>query len=274
MCSLTKEVSVRYLSFLAAFLALAWAGSASAQVTGTITCPSSLTATAGSITAATSTTCTDITATAAGSPTKYLGIDGGGALKTGTPAAGVTCGGGSSFAYDTTTGRCSYTVTASALGSTLCGNGTLVCIAFTGLTGSEYQINCHGMQGGSGNNIALQFGEGATPTWETGAGSYHLYTPLISNSSTGIEINAPPVALTVAGTTAGWLHDLNSTTLNKTMNFLSNNASSGSPFYYYEVGNGTYTGDTGAITAVRIIDMQGTPANMTVTSVCTLTYIT
>jgi hypothetical protein len=264
---------MRYLSLLIACLALAWAGSASAQVTGTITCPSSLTATAGSITAATSTTCTDITATAAGSPTKYLGIDGGGALKTGTPAAGVTCGGGSSFAYDTTTGRCSYTVTASALGSTLCGNGTLVCIAFTGLTGSEYQINCHGMQGGNGNNIGVQFGEGATPTWETGAGSYHLYTPLISNSSTGIEINAPiNGSSTVAGTLAGWLHDLTSTTQNKTMNFLNNNAAGGN--FYYEVGNGTYTGDTGAITAVRIIDMQGTPANMTVTSVCTLTYTT
>jgi hypothetical protein len=51
---------MRYLSLAGFCLALAWAGVASAQLTGTVTCPSSLTVSAGSVTAGTSTTCTDI----------------------------------------------------------------------------------------------------------------------------------------------------------------------------------------------------------------------
>ena len=114
--------------------------------------------------------------------------------------------------------------------------------------------------------MELQFGEGATPTWETSLYNYAL-SYLGTGGSTGNTISASAAKILLSGGSsnlAGYtqvadivIHNIPSSTLYKSVNgTYGNEGNGGTAFYTGQVG-GQYFGDTNAVTAIRVLYTSG-----------------
>src|SRR5215472_1950313 len=141
-------------------------------------------------------------------------------------------------------------------------------IAWTGL-GTTYHtffLACYGLFPATATqNIYLQVGEGNTPTWETS--SYKWISNALNASSTtnsnsvgssdsGIDVSAGTLnnTATTALNMNAYLSDIQSTAQVKILNWQG--AFFGTDFWGL-AGSGAYTGDTNAVTAVRVISSSG-----------------
>lgn len=139
-------------------------------------------------------------------------------------------------------------------------------IAFTGLaTYDIYQLECQAIFPATNTTtVNFQVGEGGTPTWEassykwfaqTGASSSTTVNGTASASDTGIRLesnNGNVVAK--AFSTSITISNVTSTSTVKHV-FFKNTELDTDQFVNY--GAGSYTGDTNAVTAVRIIAASG-----------------
>jgi hypothetical protein len=139
-------------------------------------------------------------------------------------------------------------------------------IAFTGLaTYTNYQLVCTGVfPATNATTINIQVGEGGTPTWETSSYFYARIT--ISSQGTTVSGNVSEASAgvlvvtgntnTIAASASFVAYIMNATSTNTTkMINLQVNELDGHVFPSY--GGGAYTGDTNAITAVRVIAATG-----------------
>jgi hypothetical protein len=184
----------------------------------------------------------------------------------------VTCAQTPALTGDTTTpvGSCVTTNTLHKI-STVTASAS-ASAAWTGLaTYSIYQLSCASLFASGVVALYLQVGEGGTPTWETTG--YRWGNRYVgSDASTGVTNNASDsgIALTtssgvLAGSInfTGYLYNVTSTTAIKT--FTANVVNHASGVSYGNDLQGSYTTDTNAVTALRII-----PSSGTVTGTCTL----
>lgn len=188
------------------------------------------------------------------SPNATLTISGGG---------GLSCPTG----FTATVGSCIWKQTASASSS----------LAWTGLTGNAYTLECDNLIGGNATVIlATQFGEGGTPTWQTGSTAYS-YSETTASGSTLAGFSGtqggilgpyePATSGTVGFTYQVDFTDLQGTTGNKFAKIIASGLQGSTNFT--SVGSSWFTSDTNAATAIRVIDIQGTPS--TFSGSCTLT---
>jgi hypothetical protein len=114
---------------------------------------------------------------------------------------------------------------------------------------------------------ALQVGEGATPTWQTGSNySYSIlaYTSVgsngqnSSNTGTSIPLTWSNDAISNFGYSAKiWIDNPASSAIYKAVNVLSTYQNSTSPLFGWTWGGGVYTGDTNAVTALKVLMSSG-----------------
>lgn len=151
--------------------------------------------------------------------------------------------------------------------STQTANNTATNIAWTGLTGEDYILSITAMvPATNAADIMLQFGEGGTPTWKTAnydtAWKYLVFT---SGVSTGEQWFGAGSGILIGNA----VDNTNSGLLYSTMNMhglasaiphfvdYTSLRSNGGTNYTRLHAMGKYTGDTTAITAVRIITSSG-----------------
>jgi hypothetical protein len=124
-------------------------------------------------------------------------------------------------------------------------------------------LNCSGMEPGTATvALQLQVGEGATPTWETA--SYNYGDTLSSSVSGGSNTNATAASAIqldqgLDGTSTSYsasyeilINNVSNTTFYKSILYQSAAYVATNGGYYNNNGAGVYTGDTNAITAVRV----------------------
>lgn len=176
--------------------------------------------------------------------------------------AGLTCDTGFTPVF----GQCVWTIAASNSAS----------LAWTGLTRNSYTMTCDGLTPVSATAfLVAQMGEGAGPTWHTGATDYNTQKTLSTGATPsafgggqpGIGIAyQPPNSGAVGATFAATFTGLQSAE-NKAVTFLGLNMNGGNPV---TASGGAYdTHSTAAITSIRAIDAQTTPGNIS-TGSCTL----
>lgn len=153
-----------------------------------------------------------------------------------------------------------------SLVSTQTFSGSVTNLAWTGLTGNEYQLRCYGIGSSSASDaMGIQFGEGGTPTWQASNYKWAVngYTSGGANSQQG---NASDSQMNVTvnfntnrkGTLTVNLHGLAATT-DHGMEGTSAGFNDSTTF---AVG-GVYTGNQTAVTAFRLIDQTGNPTSGT-----------
>jgi hypothetical protein len=137
-------------------------------------------------------------------------------------------------------------------------------LQWTGLGSyNTYLLSCGGLQPVTNAvDLDLQFGEGATPTWKTsgyaygamdaGGGAFEYH----SSGAAAILLNWPTVAgnqAYQAQASTVWIHNLSNTSTYKFISFHTTyyeyNASS---VILDDNGGGYYSGDTNAVTAIRL----------------------
>lgn len=131
-------------------------------------------------------------------------------------------------------------------------------------TGNNYYLSCQNMvNAAAGHTLYIEFGEGSTPTWEQANYNNYWGTPASAVSGgTGIILAYGNSAAPGASAEVH-LFSLSSSSVEKMatgtwMEFDNDD----SVFYGGTIG-GYYTGDTGAITAVRVIVGTGASGNIT-----------
>lgn len=226
---------------------------------------------------------------------KYLGLDSSNHVVLGSGGSG---GSGVTFTdgVNTVTGATQLTVTGGIVGgttpnatltvtgggsgaltliSTLTANNTAATLAWAGLTGNEYTLRCANLiAGNTTNNLVVQIGEGATPTWK--ATGYNQQGAIQSSTGSPAAANFTNVAglwnfATASSGTIGMsasvdFHALSSSTAAKTFTsaiFLEQDSGTD---YWINV-SGRYTTDTATVTAIRVID---TDTHNLVTGYCSL----
>jgi hypothetical protein len=142
-------------------------------------------------------------------------------------------------------------------------------LQFTGL-GSTYNtlfLNCNGLVPATNSvSLELQYGEGATPTWETANYSFGGRYATQGGSS-GNEDGASGSSIGLDGgvsNSAGanisfkaWISNVGSSSLYKQTVALIGAYEVSSTFEDWVAASGTYTGDTNAVTAIRILMSSG-----------------
>jgi hypothetical protein len=213
-----------------------------------------------------------LTSNGAGTPPSFQAAAGGG---------GITCPSGFTNS-NSPTGECVSTKTP-ASDATNCGG--VNCIFWTALPSGvpNYTMRCHGLLGGSGNSLGVHFGTGGTPTYATG-GTDYTYAQLVSNggSGTGTNGSVPIGTVPTSGTSNGFaiveFTGINNAQSAKNANYQAGGVNAGGTNVAvngWARGTNT-TVVTSLVTAIRLIDTQGTPVSIsTVTSDttagCTLT---
>jgi len=145
-------------------------------------------------------------------------------------------------------------------------------LSFTGL-GSAYNtllLDCNGLQPvTNGVDLELQYGEGATPTWETSNYAYVSGGPssggnaayIYSNSASAIYLNYANGndvnTATQEEVVKVWIHNVGQAGIYKTSLGQSDDCDSSTYQANAEVIDGKYTGDTNPITAIRILYSSG-----------------
>ena len=142
-------------------------------------------------------------------------------------------------------------------------NGTATNLAWTGLTGNEYEMRCSGIiAGNSTNQFFFQFGEGGTPTWEvTGYNEGGVYQGNGSNPTAAQftnqagMVNAGGVLSTgtVGFSATVNFHGLQGSA-NKSFDGISFLAQGSGANMYATFKSGYYSSDANVITAIRFID--------------------
>jgi hypothetical protein len=144
-------------------------------------------------------------------------------------------------------------------------------IQFTNLPSSYNTLflNCSGLLASSGvaNNIAFALGEGAGPTWETGAhyNSYMLYGtagsgPLWYQSTTKTDLTTgSPPSTTLPVALKIYIDNVGSSSVYKNVTFVSNASGQG----YFASGSGYWNNDTNPITGAEVTINSGTFASGT-----------
>lgn len=170
---------------------------------------------------------------------------------------------------------------------TLTANNSATNLAWTGLANDNYHLVCNALTPATDNNIiSIQFGEGGTPTWKTA--SYDSSELFLSATSTFPTSSFSYFTNTAkAGFYTGQsIHNASGGMTNLSADFqglsqavahsttyrLTLVNSAATEFFY--TGGGIYTGDTTAITAIRLITDNGSGAtngNLSSGS-CTLYY--
>lgn len=192
----------------------------------------------------------------------------GGVLSSTGGGGGLSCDAG----FTGTLGQCVWTQTA---------NNTATFLAWTGLIRDRYTLACDGLKPvSSTSSLVIQYGDGAGPSWHTGGSAYTLNEIYnVSTSPVGSAFTSNGFAGPFQPITSGNLLSNYSanffglagnglTAVNKSMLWQSLYVSSGSGLIYVS-GGGIDTTSTAAITAIRLIDGQATPANLN-TGSCTL----
>lgn len=145
-------------------------------------------------------------------------------------------------------------------------DNTSTTIAFAGLTGDAYLLVIENLiPATAGADISIQFGEGATPTYQTSGYSYaYAYTGIdvVDAGTTRVtpssEIAKMAGVRNVAGVPSGTVR-FNGLSQAKrhAADFVFILEANGNSKYYDIRGSGIFTGDTNAITAVRVISSSG-----------------
>lgn len=178
---------------------------------------------------------------------------------------GISCPTGFSVAG----GSCVWPITAS---------GTTSDLEWTGLTGNNYTLRCYGISsvGGTGSP-SVQFGEGSTPTWETGS---NYVREIIYATGTTV---ATPVSATSSGFAGVTANASTSNQLDSFTEQFTGLASTTSGYHttfvskvdfesgalYTSTESGYFNLDTNAITAIRFDDGG---VDFGSTTSCTLQY--
>jgi hypothetical protein len=125
-------------------------------------------------------------------------------------------------------------------------------------------LNCTGLQPASnGVGLQLQFGEGATPTWETSGYAHNGNESCSAGSGVGYLSNSDSaIQLIYSGDgvsdakqnleTKIWMNKPGSTSIYKNVDYLSDEYYSGTFENCHFVGGGSYNADTNTLTALRI----------------------
>jgi hypothetical protein len=163
-------------------------------------------------------------------------------------------------------------------------SGAPASLSWTGLGGNEYELRCANLlqnTNGATNKFWLQFGEGPTPSWQTGASYAWAFDGFDSlagiqrqgvEGDTGILLNGG-FAFNVAsyGLSGTWnLHNLQGA-VNKQIDGIGQYAKLAAA-KSFDAGalTGVYYGDQNAVTAIRLLF---TDSGVTLTSgYCTLRY--
>jgi hypothetical protein len=259
-------------------------GNALVAVSGLVPCAFDGTATAGDYVAISSTTggdCHDTGSTIYPTSNQVLGRVQSGGTGAGnytvllfspgivaSSAGGGSCPTGFSGPTD---GRCYWTVNP-ATSSTSCNSPSAACFYWTGLTGNEYELKCAGVLAGSGNTPGIQMGNSGS--WVTSSYEYdyvqtHSTSAAESGSASasGILLGGAPTSGNLTWGVAIGLHGLQ-LGVYKSADFISQTYVSSA--LYVQTGAG-YDADTNAITEIRLVDTQGTPASFSGTGAyCTL----
>ena len=153
---------------------------------------------------------------------------------------------------------------AMTLVSTLTANNSSGSLAWTGLTGTHYQMRCDKiLTATASDNLFVQFGEGGTPTWEVAnytAGNIFSNIASASGPSVGGGTGQAGIPVSAGATSApgnAFTMDLYglSATGNHAATGLAVIDAGGSILQL--TTNGVYVGDTNPITAVRLFDNSG-----------------
>lgn len=145
-------------------------------------------------------------------------------------------------------------------------SGSVAFLAWTGLTANEYDIRCYGLVSSAtaADAWGIQFGEGGSPTWKT-SGYQRAYFGFKASgsadnqgSTSDSQINFGANANTTPFVLTAHLHGLTTAISHS----VEGNSQGINGYNSYSFG-GTYTSDTTAITAARIIDSTGNPVSGT-----------
>jgi len=194
---------------------------------------------------------------------------------TGSGSGGATCDSG--FTLSTYSGQCVDTQTpatsANCPGSTAC----IVFFPSGGLTRNNYTLECRNLIAGSGNSIGVQYGESTGPTWEIATYTNEIQywnsatapSEVTSPGTTSLFPNATATSGTVGLTFTTAFQGLATSGINKAASY--NALDFTGTATYGNVIAAVYTGDTNAVTGLRVVDTQGTPTSLVSPSSCTLT---
>jgi hypothetical protein len=194
---------------------------------------------------------------------------------TGSGSGGATCDSG--FTLSTYSGQCVDTQTpatsANCPGSTAC----IVFFPTGGLTRDKYTLECRNLIAGSGNSIGVQYGESTGPTWEIATYTNEIQywnsatapSEVTSPGTTSLFPNATATSGTVGLTFTTAFQGLATSGINKAASY--NALDFTGTATYGNVIAAVYTGDTNAVTGLRVVDTQGTPTSLVSPSSCTLT---
>jgi hypothetical protein len=154
-----------------------------------------------------------------------------------------------------------------------CGS-SVQCMAWTGLTGNEYILRCSAIKGAGSNSIGIQAGEGGTPTWETTNYNVAGSVNYVTLASVAAYQGAQSAFVAVAAPTSGTILQSFDISLHGLATTGANHIATGSitgidsaNFAVFTLAS-EYTGDTNAITALRVIDTNG--GSLQVGSTCSL----
>jgi len=157
-----------------------------------------------------------------------------------------------------------------SLVSTITFNNTTTFASWTGLTGNEYQLRCSGViSGNAAHTLGIQFGTGATPTWQTGSTAYQQMGAYVLTGTAGqINVTAnnmmghlPAGSGTVGSSFTANIHNLASSTATKSLDGVVN-VYNGTAYIWEGQSGWDITDGATVITAVRYGDTDASAVSV------------
>lgn len=129
-----------------------------------------------------------------------------------------------------------------------------------GSTYNNYELVCNGVfPSTNGDAVYIQFGEGATPTWETSSYQWAGFfivsitstlNPDVNASDSGVKLTNPGNTLAASVSVRATIYNIPVAGVNKTVSFEAQDFTSDVTTLRY---SGAYGGDTNVITAIRVV---------------------